>query len=106
MLYKITRTAKEISKALISAVTHPYYKLSYLNRTLKKLDQADGQYAIINLDPQLTGDDYGRYLYSMCLYFRNAGFRIVVKTYLRDFKNIRNVGFQENIWQENFIFIR
>jgi hypothetical protein len=40
------------------------------------------------------------------MYLSNAGFRVVVKTYLRDFQNISKPGFQENIWKENYVFVR
>ena len=106
MLTKITRTSKNLIKTLIRAITYPYHKLSYHKRTVQKFIPGNGKYAIIHLDRQLTGDDYSRYFYSICLYFSNAGFEVVVKAYLRDFRNIRKVGFQENIWKHDYIFVR
>jgi hypothetical protein len=106
MFTKITRTSKNLIKTLIRAITYPYYQLSYQKHTVKKFIPTDGKYAIVHLDRQLTGDDYSRYFYSICMYFSNAGFHVVVKSYLRDFRNIRKVGFQENIWKENYSFVR
>ncbi len=94
MFTKITRTSKNLIKTLIRAITYPYYQFSYQKHTAKKFIPTDGKYAIVHLDRQLTGDDYSRYFYSICMYFSNAGFHVVVKSYLRDFRNIRKVGFQ------------
>jgi hypothetical protein len=102
----IIRTSKHLIKSLIGAVTYPYYQLSYYKRTVKKFVPVNGRYAVVNLDRQLTADDYSRYFYSICMYFSNAGFKVVVKSYVRDFRNIRKVGFQENIWNENYVFVR
>ena len=106
MFTNITRTAKNLIKTTIGVITYPYYQVSYLNRTTREFIPTDGRYAIVHLDRQLTGDDYSRYFYSICMYFSNAGFQVVVKSYLRDFRNISKVGFQENIWNEKYIFVR
>jgi len=106
MFTKITTTPKKLIKTLIGIITYPFYQISYLNCTTKKFTPTDGRYAIVHLDRHLTGDDYSRYFYSICMYFSSAGFQVVVKSYLRDFRNISKVGFQENIWNENYIFVR
>lgn len=106
MFAKIKRTTKEAVKLLLGWITYPYYQTLYLNRTSRQIAITDGRYAIINLDRQLTDDDYSRYFYSICLYFANAGFKVVVKCGVRDIRHIGKLGFRENIWKENYTFVR
>lgn len=106
MVATITRTAKAAVKLIVGCITYPYYRLLFLHRTTREFVITDGKFAIVNLDPQLTDDDYSRYFYSICLYFEHAGFNVVVKSSMRDIRNIRRVGFRENIWKENYTFVR
>ena len=83
---------KKLIKKLKAVVTYPYYRRLYLKSTVNTFKKNNVKYAIVNLDYQLRFDDYSRYFYTICIYLKKAGFEVVVKTTMRDFKAFLRPG--------------
>src|SRR4051812_20981218 len=96
---------KKIYRLLRSALFYTYCNIRYIK---KNFTVKNGIYAIINVDNQIRNDDYGRYFYTVCMYFDQAGFKVIVRTPWSDFNKFKVIhyDFKTLIFKRNYIFVR
>ncbi len=87
-----------------SKLGYAYYNMQYIRKTSKKLTAKDGTYAIVNVDDFFRHDDFGRYFYLICMYFKHAGFNLSVKINWYDLK--RKSRFNKLLLKQNYSFVR
>jgi glycosyltransferase involved in cell wall biosynthesis len=98
MLEKIKKNYKVLHKVLSNT-------LLYFRKT-SKTNQFPNEHkvALINLDKRIMNQAYGRFSYILCKYFENAGFRIVVRTNLYYYLNLR--GYKPFLLEQNYGFVK
>lgn len=96
---KISRLSKLVFPFLYLNII--YIKKSY---TIKDKDK---KYAFLNLDNRIKVDDLSRYFYTICLFLKYAGFRVIIKTQWRDFKAFRQPrDFKKLLLEQKYILVR